>query len=106
MLGKKLLKIVEKNIKVKSLTVSACFDPERWGFADPGSLGMTLAAKPGLGLLKTGLLSSHATITPEVHRGLASRPQWLQRCESSQLSGSLSLGSDPLPMWNPQVETA
>jgi hypothetical protein len=38
----------KKNTKVKSLRVSAYLDPGRWG-----SLGLTLAARPGLSLLKT-----------------------------------------------------
>lgn len=82
--GKELLKIIEKNTKVKSLRVSACLDPGRWG-----SLGLTLAARPGLSLPKTGLLSSCATTTLEVHKGLALGPQWLQRYGSIQSSGSL-----------------
>lgn len=61
MLGKELLKIIEKRRKVKALTVSACLDP---GFADPGSLGITLAARTGPAENR-GLLSSHATTTPQ-----------------------------------------
>lgn len=99
----------KNNGKFKSLTVSACLDPGKlWGFADPGSLGMSLAARQKLGLPKTGLLNNDATTTPGVHRGLASGLSGFRDVGSSQPSGNPSLRSEILCQCgaSPQVETA
>lgn len=105
-LGKELLKIIEKK-KVKSLTICVCLDPGGlWGFADPGSLGMALAARPEQSLQKAEAFQAAMLLPPLWKcRGLSLGPQRLQRYGNSQPSGSLSLGSNPLPVWSPQIET-
>lgn len=89
----------KKKKKVKSLTVCVCLDPGGlWGFADPGSLGMALAARPEQSLQKAEAFRAAMLLPPLWKcRGLSLGPQWLQRYGNSQPSGSLSLGSNPLP---------